>query len=66
VGPNLDTAKSTRKAAITKANADFKAAMQAALTALKAALGTSGSPEPSASPKVSASPSVSPSPTATP
>jgi deoxyribodipyrimidine photolyase len=55
VGPNLDGAKATRKAAIEKANADFKTAVQSALTTLKAALGVatsaSKSPEPTASPK---------------
>ncbi|HEY6737032.1 MAG TPA: hypothetical protein VI322_04935 [Candidatus Saccharimonadia bacterium] len=37
---NLDALKAARKAAVDKANADFRAAVKAALTKLRAALGT--------------------------
>jgi hypothetical protein len=47
VGPNLDALKATRKAAVDKANADFKAAVNAALATLKTALGVTSSPSPS-------------------
>jgi len=53
VGPNLDTLKAARKAAVDKANADFKAAVQAALAKLKAALGVTASNSPEASPSSS-------------
>jgi hypothetical protein len=52
VGPNLDTLKAARKAAVEKANADYKAAIQSALATFKAALKAahpSSSPEPSPS-----------------
>lgn len=55
---NLDALKATRKAAVDKANADFKAAIKAALDKLKAALGATGdaTPSPSSSPETSATP----------
>lgn len=55
VGPNVDTLKATRKAAVLKADTDFKAAVQAALAALKTALGAD-KPSASASPSPSATP----------
>jgi hypothetical protein len=51
---NQGTLKATRKAAIDKANADFKASVQQALTTLKVALKTP-SPSPSISPDASSS-----------
>jgi hypothetical protein len=63
VGPNLDTLKAARKAAVDKANADYKVAIKAALATLKTALGAaSPSSSPSPSPSSSASPSGSPEP----
>jgi hypothetical protein len=48
VGSSLDALKATRKAAVEKANADFKTAMKGALDQLKATLGVkASSPEPS-------------------
>lgn len=62
---NLEPLKAARKAAIDKANANFKTALKLALVKLKAALGAdqaSSSPKPSKSPEASTTPSPSATP----